>query len=58
MPTPFPVLRRPRRWASTGDVLYDVVVCAVLTCAVLAILYPLYLISIASVSDPVAVNAG
>jgi len=58
MRTPFPVLRRPLRWGSPGDVLYDVVACAVLTCAVLAILYPLYLISIASVSDPVAVNAG
>ena len=52
---------RPRRishWRSPGDVTYNLAAIAVLGSAVLAIVYPLYFISIASISDPVAVSNG
>lgn len=43
---------------SRADIVFDCVNFLILTAVMLAVLYPLYFIVIASVSDPVAINAG
>jgi putative aldouronate transport system permease protein len=51
---------RRRGWRDTrrGDLSYDIVASLILTTTVLAILYPLWFITIASVSDPADVSNG
>ena len=53
-----PGVRRRSRGGNVGDRIYTVVVAGVLGAAVLAIIYPLYFILVASFSDPDAVNDG
>ncbi|MGL4338748.1 MAG: carbohydrate ABC transporter permease [Turicibacter sp.] len=43
---------------SLGDRILDIIIFVVLTVAMLVVLYPLYFIVIASISDPVAVQSG
>jgi putative aldouronate transport system permease protein len=52
------VRRRGRTGGSLGDRVYTVVAAGVLGAAVLAIVYPLYFILVASFSEPDAVNDG
>jgi len=55
---PSAAVRRTRWFGDLGDRTYTVVAAATLGAAVLAIIYPLYFIFIASFSEPDAVNDG